>query len=129
MYTPLDPDWIFIPPRSREGANWKIGMLGYRMAKKERLLDLHIIATKPSHPGNYSDAHVTFVESDQKKQHLYYQVNGGRLVADYVLAPHGWRASYWTHYPMLRDSTEAEVLHFVEYWREEGKLENPPRAV
>lgn len=128
-YVARNADWVFIPPRSQHGNDWKIGMLGYRMARKEGLRDLHIIATKPSGKGSYSDAHVTFVNDDGRSDHIYYQVNRGELVADYVLAPHGWRASYWSHHPGLRESTEAEVLNFVDFWRDEGRLEDPPRAV
>lgn len=127
-YHPLTDGWVFIPPRSRQDVDWKVGMLGYRLAKKEGLRDLHILATKPSGKGSYSDAHVTFVGADGSSQHVYYQVNNGQLVADYVLAPHGWRATQWIHYPMLKDSTEAEMLNFVGFLRAEGKLEDPPRA-
>ena len=128
-YRPLDNDWVVIAPRSHRDNDWKIGMLGYRMARREGLLDLHIIATRPSHQGCYSDAHVTFVDDDNAKQHIYYQMNGGKLVADYALAPHDWRSSYWVSFPGLRDPTEAEVRNFITYWRAEGALENPPRAV
>ena len=113
---------------TREG-NWKAGMLVYRAQKPAGLSDLHIIASKPSHIGCYSDAHVTFVENGGARHHVYYQVNNGKLVADYVLAPKGWRATFWIKYPSLREETETEVLHFVAFWREEGRLDDPPSAV
>jgi hypothetical protein len=102
-------------------------MLGYRGAK-QGLLDVHLLASKPTGKGSYSDAHVTFVLSNTEKQHIYYQVNGGRLVADYALAPHGWRSSYWLNFPALKDSAETELLHLVEYCRSEGTLDEVPRA-
>jgi hypothetical protein len=71
---------------------------------------------------------VTFDLRTGDREHVYYQINNGRLVADYVLAVHGWRASYWINFPELRQTTEDEALNFVEFWRDEGRLDNPPRA-
>ncbi|MBL3589376.1 MAG: hypothetical protein JMN24_06220 [gamma proteobacterium endosymbiont of Lamellibrachia anaximandri] len=126
QYFPLEKyKWKF--KRTKEG-NWKAGMLFYTAAKPYGLKDLHIIASKPSGKGSYSDAHVTFGFA-QYKERIFYQVNDDKLVADYVLAPKGWQSSFWINFPYLRATTEAEVLRFVAFWRDEGRLENPPRAV
>lgn len=123
-YKTLDPNWVFI--RTKEG-NWKAGMLGYTGVKPHGLKDLHIIASKPSMIGSYSDAHVTFV-SEGKSKHVYYQLNGGRLDPDYAQSPNSWQSSPWVNYPGLRAMTEAEVENFIEYWRDEGRLDHLPTA-
>ena len=123
-YKQLDDRWAFIPTKV---GNWKAGMLGYRGVKPKDLNDLHIIASKPSLIGSYSDAHVSFV-SGGKTKHVYYQLNGDRLDPDYVLSPNSWQSSPWVNYPGLREMTEAEVAHFIAHWRKEGRLDRNPAA-
>jgi hypothetical protein len=128
-YVSLSDKWVYIPTRVDRGGDWKKAMLGYSGVKAATLNDLHLIASKPSQIGNYSDAHVTFVLKGGGSKHIYYQVNNDKLVADYVLAPKGWQASYWNNYPELREAAEAELLNLVRYCRDEGKLDRVPSAI
>lgn len=92
-YKTLDPNWAFI--RTKEG-NWKAGMLGYTGVKPLGLKDMHIIASKPSMIGSYSDAHISFVTGAGTK-HVYYQLNNNRLDPDYVQSPNSWQSSPWVN--------------------------------
>jgi hypothetical protein len=114
-YTPLSTDWKYDADRSHRENNWKVGILFYRQARKVGLQDLHIIVNRASSQGCYSDIHVTIEPIGGPKHHIYYQINGGELVADYVLAPQGWRDSYWINFPYLRSPVEAEALAFAKY--------------
>ncbi|GAA5167737.1 hypothetical protein [Viridibacterium curvum] len=129
-YKSLSDKWAYIPTRVDRGGDWKKAMLGFTGVKSAKLSDLHLIASKPSHQGSYSDAHVTFVlKEGNAKHHIYYQVNNDKLVADYVLAPKGWKSSYWLNFPELREAAEAELLNLVRYCRSEGTLDEIPSAV
>jgi hypothetical protein len=128
-YVPLSRDWKYDAHRAHRENNWKVGMLFYRQSAREGLQDLHIIANRASSTGSYSDIHVTIQPTGGPKHHIFYQVNGGRLVADYVLAPHGWRDSYWINFPHLRDATEAEALAFAEFCAGQADLAYSPGQI
>ena len=128
-YVPLSPDWKYDPKRAHRENNWKVGMLFYRQAPREMLRDLHIIANRASSQGSYSDVHVTIEPIGEPKHHIYYQVNGGKLVADYELAPHGWRATCWIKFPHLRKPVEDEALAFASYCAAQPELSFVPGQI
>ena len=125
-YVPLSPDWKYDPQRAHRQNNWKIGILFYRQARRAGLQDLHIIANRAGSQGCYSDIHITIEPVGGPKHHIFYQVNGGELVADYVLAPHGWRDTCWINFPMLREPAEAEALAFAKYCAAQKELSYTP---
>lgn len=125
-YNLIDTNWFL---RSTKVGDWKAGMLIHRSPGQYSVKDAHIIASDPSLIGNYSDAHITLVAKNNEKHHIYYQVNNDELVANYVLAPNGWRDSAWVFFPNLRKTAEREALNFVRYWRSEGRLTDPPAPV
>jgi hypothetical protein len=125
-YIPLNRDWKYDSRRSHREGNWKVGMLFYRQAQRAGLQDLHIIANRASSTGCYSDIHITLQSLTGEKHHIFYQINGGELVADYVLAPHGWRDTAWINFPMLRESAEAEALSFARYCAAQKELSYTP---
>ena len=67
-YRAVDDNWVFIPPRSHRDNDWKVAMLGYRGAK-QGLLDIHLIASKPTRKELLGCARDLM---NTEKQHIYY---------------------------------------------------------
>jgi hypothetical protein len=129
-YVPSSADWKWDAKRSHPENNWKVGMLWYRRADGVRLKDLHIIANPANRDGYYSDVHITLVVAgNPKSQHIYYQLSGDQLVADYALAPKGWRATIWIDFPELREAAEREALAFAKYCASQPGLKYKPGTV